>query len=68
MGLVSADDTFLTEWNASILGPQGVRQTQSLLPQQTQFFLICDLVSNPTETFLTSSAMKMDDINKTRSD
>ena len=24
MGLVSADDTFLTEWNASILGPQGV--------------------------------------------
>jgi hypothetical protein len=25
MGLVSGDDIFLTEWNASILGPQGVR-------------------------------------------
>ena len=24
MGLVNGDDTFLTEWNASILGPQGV--------------------------------------------
>lgn len=24
MGLVSGDDTFLTEWNGSILGPHGV--------------------------------------------
>jgi ubiquitin-conjugating enzyme E2 variant len=25
MGLVDPDDIFLTEWNASILGPPGVR-------------------------------------------
>jgi len=25
MGLVNADDIFLTEWNGSILGPPGVR-------------------------------------------
>jgi hypothetical protein len=25
LGLVNPDDIFLTEWNGSILGPQGVR-------------------------------------------
>ena len=31
MGLVNGDDTFLTEWNASILGPHGVSAVNRMI-------------------------------------